>query len=199
MKVRPVLDVSQLPTYGFGPQMTPWWGTLAFCVLEGTGFALVVGAYLYAAWLNPEWPLSVPPPGLVWSSLLTALLVASLWPNYLANINGKTQDLPKARWWLVVMSVIGLAALALRAGEFTTLYVRWDTNAYGSLLWIILGLHTVHIATDVADTIVLTALMFTRHAKGKRFSDVEDNAFYWNFVVLAWVPLYLLLYWFPRM
>jgi hypothetical protein len=37
--------------------------------------------------------------------------------------------------------------------------------------------------------------MFTRHAHGKRFSDVEDNAFYWNFVVVVWLFLYVLLYW----
>jgi heme/copper-type cytochrome/quinol oxidase subunit 3 len=63
----------------------------------------------------------------------------------------------------------------------------------------LLGLHTVHIVTDVADTIVLTVLMFTRHAEGKRFSDAEDNAFYWNFVVGSWLPIYLLLYWSPRL
>ena len=40
--------------------------------------------------------------------------------------------------------------------------------------------------------------MFTRHAHGKRFSDVEDNAFYWYFVVATWVPMYVLIYWVPR-
>jgi heme/copper-type cytochrome/quinol oxidase subunit 3 len=41
--------------------------------------------------------------------------------------------------------------------------------------------------------------MFTRHGHGKRFADVEDNAFYWNFVVAAWVFLYALIYWLPRL
>ena len=63
MKQRPVpiLDVSALPEYGFGSRMTTWWGTLGFCVLEGTGFALAIGTYLYLAFLNPKWPLSAPP------------------------------------------------------------------------------------------------------------------------------------------
>jgi len=47
--------------------------------------------------------------------------------------------------------------------------------------------------------LVLAALMFTRYAKsGRRFSDVSDNAFYWDFVVGSWVLLYLLICWFPR-
>jgi heme/copper-type cytochrome/quinol oxidase subunit 3 len=72
-------------------------------------------------------------------------------------------------------------------------------DAYGSVVWVVLGLHTTHLVTDLVDTLVLTALMFTRHATPRRFSDVSDNAFYWNFVVLAWLPLYLLLYWAPRL
>jgi heme/copper-type cytochrome/quinol oxidase subunit 3 len=41
--------------------------------------------------------------------------------------------------------------------------------------------------------------MFTRHAQPRRFSDVTDNCFYWNFVVLSWLPLYFVLYWIPRL
>ena len=41
----------------------------------------------------------------------------------------------------------------------------------------LLGLHTTHIITDLADTLVLAALMFTRHGDNKRrFGDVQDNA-----------------------
>jgi heme/copper-type cytochrome/quinol oxidase subunit 3 len=97
------------------------------------------------------------------------------------------------------MSVIGLAVLALRAMEFTTLGIRWDDNAYGSIVWVLLGLHTTHVLTDLGDTLVLTALMFTKHARGRRFSDVSDNAYYWNFVVIAWLPIYALIYFAPRL
>ena len=114
MKEKPVLDVSALPTYAFGPRMTTWWGTLAFCVLEGTGFVLATAAYLYLAWLNPTWPLSAPPPGLLWSSLLTLLLLASVIPNYLAGESAKKEDLPRVRVLLLVMSAIGLASVVLR-------------------------------------------------------------------------------------
>ena len=62
-----------------------------------------------------------------------------------------------------------------------------------------MGLHTAHLLTDVVDTGVLTALMFTRHARGRRFVDVSENAFYWYFVVLVWLPLYAVIYWVPRL
>lgn len=199
MKQRFVQDVSDLPTYGFGPRMTMWWGTLGFAALEGTGFALAAGTYLYLVWLNPQWPLADKPPDLFWSGLLTLIFLASLWPNHLANRNAKRQDLRRVRRDLVIMSLIGIALAVVRFFEFGTLNILWDQNAYGSVVWLLLGLHTAHLLTDLGDTLVLTVLMFTRHGHSKRFSDVEDNAFYWDFVVFSWLPIYALIYWVPRM
>jgi cytochrome c oxidase subunit III len=195
---KPSLDLSHLPTYGFGTTMTMAWGTFGFIVIESTGFALAFCVYLYLAIANGQWPIGAPPPGLLWSSVLTLVLLVSLWPNQTAKKSAREENLPKVRRDLVIMSLLGTVPLILRGFEFTTLHVRWDDNAYGSILWVILGLHTLHIATDLADTIVLTVLMFTRHGHGKRFADVEDNAVYWDFVVISWLPIYALLYGFPR-
>jgi heme/copper-type cytochrome/quinol oxidase subunit 3 len=66
-------------------------------------------------------------------------------------------------------------------------------------MWALLLLHTVHILTDWIDTLVLSALMFTKHGpEPRRFVDVSENSLYWRFVWLAWLPIYLLLYWVPR-
>ena len=32
----------------------------------------------------------------------------------------------------------------------------------------------------------------------ERFSDMDDDSVYWAFVVLTWLPIYLLVYWAPR-
>jgi heme/copper-type cytochrome/quinol oxidase subunit 3 len=124
----------------------------------------------------------------------------SIVPNHFASRWAGEQDLTKVRIAMVVMCLFGLAPLIVRGFEFPALDVRWDANAYGSILWFLLGLHTVHLLTDFGDTLVLTALMFTRHgSRPRRFSDVGDNAFYWDFVVASWVPLYVLIYWVPRL
>ena len=47
---------------------------------------------------------------------------------------------------------------------------------------------------------VLLAVMFTRHGPNpRRFGDIEDNVLYWNFVVATWIPIYLCIYWIPRL
>jgi cytochrome c oxidase subunit III len=200
VKERVVLDASKLPPHGLGTASPTWWGTSAFMLIEGTGFALAVAVYLYLMSIAPNWPLNAPKPDLLAGTLLTALLIASVVPNVLVNRWAKNQDLRKVRIGLVVMSVLGLAALIIRAFEFPAVHVKWDDNAYGSVVWLILGLHTTHIITDLIDTLVLMCLMFTRHGDApRRYGDVEDNAMYWNFVVVAWIPLYVCVYWLPRL
>jgi hypothetical protein len=61
-------------------------------------------------------------------------------------------------------------------------------------------LHTAHFATDWVDTLVLAGLTHTRHGmEGRRFVDCAENAMYWRFVWVAWLPIYLLVYWLPRL
>lgn len=200
MTDRPTLDLSGLPTFGFGPRSPTWWGTLGFIALEGTGFALAGASYLYLARLNSSWPLSSLPPDYWPGTILTALLLLSLLPNHLLSWYAKRCDTGPVRIGLLVMCLFGVVPLAIRWFEFKALNIFWDTNAYGSMLWVLLGLHTTHLVTDVGETLVLTVLMFTRHGKsGRRFGDVEDNVFYWDFVVVAWLPLYFLIYWMPRL
>jgi len=193
-------DLSSLPTNAFGSRSLTWWGTLAFMSLEGTGFALAIASYLYLMVLAPKWPLNSPPPGLGPGTWVTLLLLASEPLNRLLAGWARQEDMKKVRLGLIGMCVFGIAPLVVRAFEFPNLNVRWDSDAYGSIVWFLLGLHTTHLLTDVADTVVLTVLMFTRHGwNGRRFSDVSDNAFYWDFVILSWLPIYFLIYWVPRL
>jgi cytochrome c oxidase subunit III len=199
LKTQVVLDVAPLPESSFGSRTLTWWGTIAFMSLEGMGFALAVGAYLYLRVLQPTWPMNEPLPDLIPGTIVTIILLFSAIPNYFLEHWARAYDLRKVRMGLVLMSLLGIAPLIVRAFEFPALRVRWDTDAYGSIVWFLLALHTTHLITDVGDTIVLSVLMFTRHGKNpRRFSDTSDNAFYWDFVILSWLPIYFVLYWLPR-
>ena len=132
-------DLSSLPHTGFGHRVVTWWGTLAFMALEGMGFLLSYGVFLYIAFLNPQWPLGFPPQPLFWSTLFTAILLLSLIPNWVVMQRAKAHDNASLRWLLVLMSLVGLGTLVVRYFEFSALTIRWDANAYGSVLWVLLG------------------------------------------------------------
>jgi cytochrome c oxidase subunit 3 len=193
-------DLSALPLHGMGTASVTWWGTAAFMLIEGTGFALALAVYLYLMSLAATWPIDAKRPDLLPGTLVTLLLLASVVPNVLVSRWAGRQELRKVRIGMVVMSVLGIAPLIVRIFEFPALNISWDTNAYGSIVWTLLGLHTTHIITDLVDTLVLAVLMFTRHGDNlRRFGDVQDNAMYWNFVVAAWLPIYACIYWIPRL
>lgn len=200
MRERVLADLSKLPLHGLRTASVTWWGTLAFMLIEGTGFALVIAVYLYLMSLATNWPIDAPAPDLLPGTLVTLILTASVVPNHLVSRWAEQQDMSKVRAGIIVMSVLGIVPLIVRAFEFPALKVNWDSNAYGSVVWTLLGLHTTHLITDLVDTLVLAALMFTRKGNNlRRFGDVQDNAMYWNFVVGAWLPIYVCIYWIPRL
>ena len=194
-----VLDVSGLAPGAFGHRGLLWWGTAGFIVIEGTMFAIAVAAYFYLRLRSTTWPPNLPPPALLWGTVNVAITLASVVPNALARRAAEQIDLRGVRLWLLVCVGCGVAFNIVRALEFGALNCRWDSNAYGSIVWMLMGLHTVHIVTDLLDTGVLTALMFIGPVEEKRFIDVVENCVYWYFVVGSWVLIYGVVYWAPRL
>ena len=194
-----VINVEKMPRFAFGHRGILWWATLGLIAIEGTMFALVIMTYLYLKGRNPHWPPGVFPPALRWGTLNTIILLASCIPNQMAKKAAERMDLRRVQLWMVVCIAFAIAFNAVRIFEFRTLNVWWDTNAYGSVVWTLLGFHTTHIVTDLLDTLVLAVLMFVGPIEEKRFADVSENAFYWYFVVLIWIPIYGLIYFAPRL
>jgi heme/copper-type cytochrome/quinol oxidase subunit 3 len=193
-----VLDISTLPTFAFGHRSPMWWGTMGLMLIEGTVFALTIMAYFYLRSHATAWPMSRFPPDLIWGNINTAVMLASAIPNHFAKQAAERLDLHKVRLWMVVCLLFSFVFLGVRVLEFMALNTRWDSDAYGSVVWMLMGLHTTHLVTDAYDSAVLTALMFTGPLEGKRFVDVSENAAYWYFVVLSWLPIYAVVYWGAR-
>lgn len=194
------LDVSGLPAGAFGHRSLMWWGTAGIILIEGTAFGLTIVMYLYARTHSASWPPGlIAPPDLFWGSLNTLVLLGSAIPNALTKRAAEAVDLGRTRGWLVVGLVFGVAFNAIRVMEFRHLNVSWNHDVYGSLVWLLLGLHTTHIVTDVLDSAVLAALLYIGPVEEIRFVDAEENCVYWYFVVFAWLPIYGVIYWLPRL
>jgi heme/copper-type cytochrome/quinol oxidase subunit 3 len=193
--LRPAADVGELPSVVFGSRSLMWWATLGMMVIEGWTLALLVVSYLYFRQDFESWPpLRTPTPSLVIPTINLALMLVSFVPAYMSARAGKQFDTARVKRWLVVFSVVVVAIVVVRWWELWALNTRWDTNAYGSAAWTIVGLHTTLLALDVADTLGLTLLFFVRELPGKMYSDVNDNSFYWYFTVGIWIPIYLIVY-----
>lgn len=193
-----VLDASRLPSYGFGPRSLMFWGTMGVIAIEGTVFAMCLVTYYYLRAQVNSWPPGTGQPDLLWGTLNTLLLLVSILPNHWTQRAAERHDRDRVMLGMTICCVLAALFLAIRVLEFRALNVGWDRNAYGSIVWMLLGLHTVHLLTDFADSVVLAVLMYTGPLEGRRFVDVAENAMYWDFVVLAWLPIYGTIYWASR-
>ena len=91
-----------------------------------------------------------------------------------------------------------MGLLILRILEFNSLNTRWDNDAYGSIVWITIGMHSTLLLVDWLESLFIMLIFWLGPVEKKHFSDADDDAFYWYFMVGSWVPLYFLLYLFPR-
>lgn len=193
------LDLSKLPELGFGHAASVWWAVLGLIAIEGTMFALLAVSALYLRQAAPSWPpAGIPAPAIGAALANVIVLVVSLAPMVWVHMAARRFDARAVVIGLVIGTVLGIAALVLRMAEFHALHVRWDSNAYGSIGWSILGMHTGHLLTSSIENVLIILVMRSPHRQGKHFVDTEVNALYWYFIVGAWLPLSALVFWVPR-
>jgi cytochrome c oxidase subunit III len=194
-------SVAGLPTHKFGPSSLTWWGIIGFMVIEGAAFGLAFAAYFFLMGHEQGWPPEGrQAPDLVAGTLFTILILLSEIPNTMIKRAAQERDVPAIRMLMPVIIAIGIVLLIIRGFEFNNLNCRWTDDAYSSIVWALLLLHTTHILTDWMDTIVLWFLMRTDLGwEGRRLVDTDENSLYWRYVWLLWLPIYLMIYWVPRL
>jgi cytochrome c oxidase subunit 3 len=194
-------DLADLPTHKFGPSSLTWWGIIGFMVVEGAAFAMAFAAYFFLMGHEQGWPPGGrEAPGLLAGTLFTIVILLSEILNTRIKKAAEAADTPALRRLMVIMAAVGLLLLIIRGFEFNSLNVRWTDDAYGSIIWALLVLHAAHLATDWVDTVVLAVLMQTVEGwEGRRLVDVDENCLYWRYVWLLWIPIYLMIYWIPRL
>jgi cytochrome c oxidase subunit I+III len=198
--VRKVGDVSQLPETPFGPAALTWWGMLGMMLIEGVTLVLVAAAYVYLRQNFYEWPPAPnQKPSLVVPFVALGLLLVSLLPARAAARRARAHDAHGVAVALILQSLFGIAVMVLRCFECLALHVRWDTNAYGSVAWAVLIAHAVVMVTDVMDTIGLTLVFLLTKPEEKHFVDTVENSTFWYFIVASWIPLFALVFLYPRL
>jgi cytochrome c oxidase subunit 3 len=197
--MRVVSDVSRLPDVTFGPRSTVWWGTIGFMVTEGLTLVICAFAYLYLRKNFYHYPPSgTPLPSLGIPIAQLVVMGISIIPMAIAGRSARRLDLGSTRLWLVVAVLIKIVVLVLRWHEFTALNTAWNTDAYGSAAWVTMGFHSTLLLLDLFEDLGFVIILFSSRVRATTFSDVVDDVIYWYFTVISWVPLFVLLFLYPR-
>jgi len=199
-RLRNEIDLRELPDVVFGPRDIMWWGTLGFVLIEGFTLVLCAAVYIYLQQNFSTWPPEhTPLPSLGAPTLQVIVMLVSipvvLWTSRAAH----RYELGKVRLGLTVATLFNATFVAIRAVELlVSLNVKWDTNAYGSAQWLVLGAHATLLAVELIEVGGMMLIFWLAPVEEKHFSDVADMVFYWLFMVLSWIPLYVLCFLVPR-
>jgi cytochrome c oxidase subunit III len=205
---RHVLDVSHLPKAALDHRSPIWWGNLMMMLIETTMFAITIAAYFYLRLNFDQWPPvqsnflppnfhPVPDLGIPTVNLL--VMLASTAPMVFADRRALRIDRRGVTVGLVACIALGLVAITLRWFEFHALKFRWDDNAYGSLVWLILGLHLTHLIAGTCENSVMLAWLLVHGLDKKHARDVRVGALYWYWIAATWVVLFAIVFIYPRL
>jgi cytochrome c oxidase subunit III len=192
---RPALDVSSLPTFAFGARDPLWWALIMLMAIEGTMFVLLVVTYTYLRGNFEQWP----PTALTWSTLGPAALGALVLVGSGLLINRVNHHAQKSsvrgmRRWLIPAALACWVFVAIRAFEIWSYPFTWNSHAYGSVVWTLIGLHSFHAIAGSIEDLVLIALLYKGPVEQKHLVDVHVNGLYWYFVVVSGLLIDALLY-----
>ena len=207
MSTRAVIDVSELPHHEFDTYDPVWWGNNLLLAIETSMFAILIATYFYLRQNFQLWPPPVaqltatlrPLPELGYGTANTILLLLGCIPMVLADLSARRGDRRGSQIGLVICAICGFVALVLRSFEYSAVYFRWDSNAYGSVVWFMLGMHMLHLMILTTETVLLAVWVFKREYDMKHRVDIVTVAVYWSWVVAIWLLLYAIIYFTPRL
>ena len=176
------------------------WGMLLFILTEAMLFVSLFFSYYLLGRDAPQWPPEDLAPGFKFSSWMTLALVSSSivleWGNRLAkrNRNGP------ARVAVGVTILLGAVFLALQYFEYSERlkHVQPDSGAYGSIFYIITGLHAAHLLLGMLMLAYVLCLQRIEKSFKPPHRPLHNAALYWHFVDVVWIFIITLLYIVPH-
>lgn len=200
MRTHAVLDLSQLSPYTNWTRATLWWGFMGLVLIETAVFASFIATYLYLMAGSDSWPPGPhSPPELMLPLANTAILIASSFVVHWGDKGIRHGDQRRLRIAMLAAIVMGTVFLILKYVEYHDSEYWWDSHAYGSIIWTMIGFHSAHVAAVVLKAVIVDILAWRGYFNKQRRLGAEVNGIYWHFVVVIWIPLFITIYIVPRL
>jgi cytochrome c oxidase subunit 3 len=171
-----------------GAHSTAQFGVIVFLASDVMLFAPFFAAYFLLRSTNEPWPPSDVDLAVARTGVATAVLVASSFTMMAADRAGARPDGRRAmRRWILVTIGLGALFLVNQIAEYATLEFGADDHPYGSIFWLLTGLHGAHVTAGLC---VLAAL-FVRTVRASSQEAVtswaDGTSLFWHLVDVIWV------------
>ena len=135
-------------------------------------------------------------PEIFWFS--TGVILLSSLTMQMALRSFKQREMMQYRWLIAFTFLLGLAFVALQWTGFQQLWqqkVTFKGAGAGQFLYVIFGLHAVHVFGGVITLMVMFLKAFFGKIKLYSAVPVEVAATYWHFVDVLWIYLLVFFLW----
>jgi cytochrome c oxidase subunit 3 len=169
-----------------------FWGVSVLIATEGMLFLALVATYFFLRATSNAWP----PPGIEVPKLdarawiFTAVLVGSSIPILFAEAAVTRGRMRAVGVGLAVSALMGAAFLVNTIIDFRALTFGWGTDAYGSIYYVIVGLHATHVAAGLIISVVVQVKLWRRLVDAEHHTSVEVFSLYWHFVDVVWIVVF---------
>jgi len=176
-----------VPVRGEG-RPTPWWGMVCLIMTEATIFAGLIGSYFFLRAASKQWPPpGIEEPKLTLSIIMSFVLWGSSLPMLFAERGIKRGNQRALRLGLMMAWIMGAAFLGYSMKDFSDLKFRWGENAYSSIYYTTVGLHTFHVFVGLVMSAVVQIKAWLGKFSEERHVTVQVYAMYWHFVDAVWL------------
>jgi cytochrome c oxidase subunit 3 len=184
-----MIAVMNEPRKRIHPHKFTLWIGLASIVMMFTG---LTSAYIVkrnmANWITFDLPL------IFWYS--TAVIIISSITVIISRNYFRQREMRKYRLWLAVTFGLGIAFVIMQITGFEQLWqsgITLTRNVSFSFLYIIVGLHAIHVIGGLIALAVLLIKAYSIKRKNYGTVPIELMNTYWHFVDLLWIYLMLFL------
>jgi heme/copper-type cytochrome/quinol oxidase subunit 3 len=175
------------PVRGQG-RPTPWWGIVALIMTESTIFAGLIASYFFLRASANEWPIGgLEKPEVTSTLIFSFILWGSSIPMLIAERAVRRADDFRLRAGLMLSFLMGAAFLAHTWDDFDKLHFGWRTNAYGSIFYVTVGLHALHVLIGLLMSAVVQIKAWMGKFSPQKHTTVQVYALYWHFVDVVWL------------
>lgn len=126
----------------------------------------------------------------------TAIIVASSFTMMAALKAFRERAMRKYRMLMATTMLLGVLFIATQFLGFSSLWkqgITLQANVAYSFLYVIVGLHAVHVIGGVIALIVMSLKAFSTRTRNYSVVPVEVMSTYWHFVDVLWVYLLIFL------
>lgn len=169
-------------------KFTLWMGIGAIVMM----FAGLTSAYIVkrnqANWISFELPLAF------WYS--TGAIAGSSMALFFAGKAFRQREMVRYRGLITVTAILGVLFIVLQVIGFQQLWAAGITlqgQVSYSFLYVIVGLHGVHVIGGLIALLVLFAKAFSKKVRNYDSVPLELASTYWHFVDILWVYLLVFL------